>query len=511
MRKKKMIVPILAAMCMSLTACVENPEEDIVQNKDFDVMIEEAENTAEDAVYYEEVVEEVIENAKVYQTEIIDESLGVEVYVDADIIIPEVEKLSVYRVSQQEISQEFLDKVRETISPGVSYCDGSVTSIATKAEVAINIQGLKEELKTCGDDLVEEYERLLEELEIQYENAPETIDITAYPSDNLIHSVEEKYNSNPNDGYYSWQYSMTPSAKVFYGMSDGADGHCRALYLQNNCDYGNCIRYESTRNGYAWISAVYLEDGIVDAPKNEDGNIEFSESQKPVGVEATLFDNETLTISETDARAVADKLMIDLGLDEYTYCEGGIYCEIPEIRFKDGETFVLYYDGVGYREIYEFVYMRNIDGVFVDNTAGEKFKEGWSDDVYNKQIWGGEAVIIYVNDDGIVGFKYMSPISVGETLVEKASIKSFEEVKEIFEQMVVIDNAPIDGSVTIEVDSVELVYARISEKDSFDTGVLVPVWNFSGTMTSEYGLVTEGTVLSINAIDGSVIDWELGY
>lgn len=511
MRKKKMIVPILTAMCMSLTACVENPEEDIVQNKDFDVMIEEAENTAEDAVYYEDVMEEVIENAEVYQTEIIDESLGVEVYVDADIIIPEVEKLSVYRVSQQEISQEFLDKVRETISPGVSYYDGSIMNIRTKDSIASEIQDFKEFMEECeSETLAEEYQRYIEELEMLYETAPETIDITAYPSDNLIHSVEEKYNSNPEDDYYSWQYSLTPSANVFYGISDGADGHCRTLYLQNNCDYGNCIRYESTRNGYAFATAVVVEDGIIDELKGDNELPELEDWQVADGCSVYLYDNESLSISESDARVKADKLITDLGLAEYEYYDGGLYFENPDMRFKDGETYS--FDGtIGYREIYEFVYMRKMDGVFVDNTAGAKLTDGWVEDSYVKKLWSGEAVVVYVNDDGIVGFKYLSPITVNETIVDKASIKSFDEVKDIFEQMVVIDNAPEKGSVTIEVDRIELVYARISEKDSFDTGVLVPVWNFWGKTTDESGWVTEGTVLSINAIDGSVIDWELGY
>lgn len=65
---------------------------------------------------------------------------------------------------------------------------------------------------------------------------------------------------------------------------------------------------------------------------------------------------------------------------------------------------------------------------------------------------------------------------------------------------------------------VNLVYTRISEKDSFDTGLVVPVWNFEGTIVDEaisgkYGYEYEkkGNILSINAIDGSVINQELGY
>ena len=104
-------------------------------------------------------------------------------------------------------------------------------------------------------------------------------------------------------------------------------------------------------------------------------------------------------------------------------------------------------------------------------------------------------------------------------MVKESRIKSFDEIKGTFEKMVVIENAAEDkeaeGSVSIKVTDVKLVYTRISEKDSFDTGLVVPVWNFEGTVVDEYGGKKggeqEGTILSINAIDGSVINQELGY
>ena len=71
-----------------------------------------------------------------------------------------------------------------------------------------------------------------------------------------------------------------------------------------------------------------------------------------------------------------------------------------------------------------------------------------------------------------------------------------------------------DENVTIDVSAVKLRYTRISEKDSFDTGLLVPVWDFIGTKTDQYGNgndVRGAVLMSINAIDGSVIDRNLGY
>ena len=53
------------------------------------------------------------------------------------------------------------------------------------------------------------------------------------------------------------------------------------------------------------------------------------------------------------------------------------------------------------------------------------------------------------------------------------------------------------------------------QKDSFDTGLLVPVWEFLGK--AKYKIDTYGnnttdvSLLTINAIDGSVINMSLGY
>ena len=66
----------------------------------------------------------------------------------------------------------------------------------------------------------------------------------------------------------------------------------------------------------------------------------------------------------------------------------------------------------------------------------------------------------------------------------------------------------------------ELCYLRLAEKDSFDTGYAVPVWNYYGkrTFIAENGEridaasgAMQDLLVSINAIDGSVIVPGAGY
>ena len=126
--------------------------------------------------------------------------------------------------------------------------------------------------------------------------------------------------------------------------------------------------------------------------------------------------------------------------------------------------------------------------------------------------------MIDINDTGIVGFYYICPIEVTDTVVEDTQLKSFDEIKSIFEEMIIIKYGTEDKSCweALRVDNVVLRYIRISEADNFDSGLLVPVWDFIGLrgtgQDSEVSYMdSQRTLMSINAIDGSIIDYELGY
>lgn len=513
MRKKNIVFLLAGTMVLSLAGCAGSPENSVVKEKNLDKMLEQAENTGEGAASYDDVLDEVEGNYETYQTQFQDDSLRVKVDVNARVQVPEVDKLSVYRVSQKKISQEFLDSVRNALTDDVTYYEGRMQNARTKSVIAKEIQERKDmiaDLKAGSDGLDEEgveqykseYEQNLQELEAEYETAPDDVELTDFPSDNKIYSIEELCSRDPEDEFYKWEYSLHPDCEVYYGVSDAKDGSCHSLFVQNSNDYGNCLRYMNSKYGYSMISSAFVEDDMEFAVLKEEGKTpDFIEAGIDLGKDPELADKEPLTLSEEAARGQAEELMQKLNLTDYKCCESGIYSQmIGEERDY-------------YRDVYKFLYMRNMDGVFVDNSAGFKMVDEWRGDEYTKKAWGNEAVVIAVNDNGIVDFRYLTPLSVDETVVEKTGIKSFQDIKDTFEQMVVIENAVEgeDGTVSIEVTDVKLVYTRISEKDSFDTGLVVPVWDFEGRITDEYGRDETGNILSINAIDGTVINRSLGY
>lgn len=532
MRKRGLVWIMTGALVVSLTGCAKSPENSVVREKNMDKMLKEAEN-ADDANSYEQVKEEM-KKYETYKTKIRDKKLKVTVDVDAKVEIPEVEKLSVYRVSAKKINQKFLDRVRKTLTPGMTYYDGSKEGTRTKPIIAKEIKEtermLAEAKKSEDKGMVEEYEGMLEELKEEYTHAKATVRLTDYPSDNKIHSIKKLHSSNPEDSFYDWLYELHDDGEVFYGLSDGQDGNYHGLYMQNCENYGNCLRYECNKYSYSdKLYRAYVENDIDLIVQKENGKEpDFSEAGMETEQNGSVqcVDNEPLTLSQEEAEGKVEQFLGKLGLDEYQCHEQGTYAQLLGVEEEDKK----------YREVYRFLCLRKLDGVFVDNQAGYKLTDEWQGNNYVKKMWGSEAISIAVNDSGIVDFYYLSPLSIDETVVEKSRIKSFDEIRDIFEQMVVIENAPEDlkeAKVSIKVTGVRLVYTRISEKNSFDTGLVVPVWNFEGSVVNAYGegetgdtlsgsdlAIADqkghqegktGTILSINAIDGSVINQELGY
>ena len=154
--------------------------------------------------------------------------------------------------------------------------------------------------------------------------------------------------------------------------------------------------------------------------------------------------------------------------------------------------------------------MRTVDGVFVNPNDGVKHL-----DVSYITEWPVEEIEILINDSGIVGFEYVAPLTLTEVVVDDTHMKTYEDIIKTFEDMIAIKHAveSEDEKREITVDRVTLSYARICEEDSLTNGLLVPVWDFQGKskLIKHGNSYTTNDVMTINAIDGTVIDRSLGY
>lgn len=526
MRKRIVGATAALVMALGLTGCQKSPDSSIVKNKDLDKLVEQA----QDAENGGSDVSSVAANYDAYQTTIKDDSFHVTVNVDAKVDIPSVDSLSVLRVSQKDFTQAFLDKTLETLIGDKKLYHGGALDIRTRSDIENDIQGWKDEIKTLeeehGEDSLDPlYQERLAELEEAYKHAPAEAAYFSYPSDGKMQSVAQEVQSSELKDYFEWQNSLQPDADIYFGVTDNEDGFYEALYMQNSSKYGNMIHYQKSRAEYAQWSD---RPGAVIGP-----GARFTETYDPAFLiwNAAYSDTvpeelkrsimsdepidwsedtaETTTISEDEARKQADDLLAALSLTDYQYYEGGLYYEFLANPFGSSVT---------YGKRYILRYMRNVDGAVVSYAGQSKFEEGWKGDEYVKKFWPEETLIIRISDDGIVGFDFTAPLQIEDTVVEKSALKSFDEVKNTFEQMITVTNAQNDDmeqSVEIDISRVTLSYARISEQDSYDKGLLVPVWDFMGSKKILYGDIDQiespGSQLTINAIDGTIVNRALGY
>lgn len=146
--------------------------------------------------------------------------------------------------------------------------------------------------------------------------------------------------------------------------------------------------------------------------------------------------------------------------------------------------------------------------------------------------WAYENLSVWIDRDGIQAFEWAAPIRVCSTVVENAALLPFDEIMEIYLRMVHtkfaaainLTDPDLRYGATIrsqyDIDRIELTLQRIQEPDVWDSALLVPVWNFYGVNTrtevedyieSEESRWLCNSMLSINAIDGTVIDVHKGY
>jgi hypothetical protein len=219
--------------------------------------------------------------------------------------------------------------------------------------------------------------------------------------------------------------------------------------------------------------------------------------------------NITLTtpeISQQEAQTVADQAVSVLGLGDFTLA-GKRIAPLAEGNPKDG-----------CKSLYEFMYTRSVNGVSVTYTNDiSSWPPEYPDSV--SEGWMYEKLRIFVDDGGIYAYQWNGPCTVTEIVNEKATLLPFEQIKKIFENMILTkygaSGTEEAESASINITSVRLGLTRVAEQNNNAYGLLVPAWDFFGVYDTGngYPIGYDGfeSLLTINAVDGSIIDRQVGY
>jgi len=214
-------------------------------------------------------------------------------------------------------------------------------------------------------------------------------------------------------------------------------------------------------------------------------------------------------VSEQEALETAKQVVSGLGLIDFTYA-GSRLAPLYETL---GST-----KNISCSSAYEFLFTRSVQGVNVTftNDYHAVLSRAYNADTVP---WMYERIRVFVDDDGVYACIWAGPCLVTEIVNEKADLLPFEQVASIFEEGIVQTFADrlsdTVKNIEVHISRVQLGLMRVTEEDSNDTGLLIPVWDFFGWYDEGHGypMGTDGyeSLLTINAMDGSIIDRKLGY
>lgn len=498
--KRQQIIIIVAGLCISiLSGCQKTPEEAIVKEKGAS-SIKNYQSTEHTGISLRETlkVPEHYTNKATYE----DGALVIDT--DADVIIPEVDSVNTYRVSAKEVNQDLIDTVTEAFFEDAKFYSGITYDEMTKEDYQEEITRLK---KYKAEGNLDPYELgTNEETGELYFNIDEVI---ARDEEDMKTAPEQatKEEVKPSFGLEYWDGKGEEAVKQknddsFLGVAESAQGtydYTFSYALAPDINFKISKRREDLRDPRefsTWIEGEYVRGSEGDSYNrltedfiNEKADISYEEAEKL-------------------AKEKIDKL--DWDLDIY----GWDYAVFQEGEGNVTENNVL--DGG-----YLFHFTKRLDDVPITYTAS--YGGGLEDMDSTLEPWGYERCDVIVGEDGIQTVEIYNPYEIDQIQTENVKLMDFDSIIKIYEQMMEISNAEIvkfEANRTYHIKKITLGYSRIYDPNADnDTGLLVPVWDFFGGFDSELdgaaeknsGVYSTQSHMTINAIDGTIIDRELGY
>lgn len=229
---------------------------------------------------------------------------------------------------------------------------------------------------------------------------------------------------------------------------------------------------------------------------------------------SSLTEEEALSlaaITQQEAQVLAKEKVAELGIPgmEEALVQLGTHMDMH------GDEFTI--DNAGWL----INFTRTIDGIPVTYTSEQG---GAYENMESEfETWGYEWLQVAINGDGIQMAQCYNIYDIGEKTAENVQLISFDEVSQIFRQMMLMKSADMDRETReYQIDRITFGYTRIYDPtvDS-RSGLLVPVWDFFGSYCEKAEYEGESVEyisdsadishLTINAMDGSIIDRSLGY
>ena len=480
MKKIAYLIVILFLLAI-ISACQKTPDSPIVIGKDIDNIIDKA---VEDPVVVSpdsgEDLRKPLDAPEILKLETEGVKGNLKIYVDADVIVPNTASIPVARVTRGQFSEEDVKNLYKVFHGDAKPIDPDAPPSSTYYMESVQELQKRKESGEYDDKLLDDegIDDQIKDLLKQAAEAPESYE-----------EVEPDFTFKENKDEDKGPLGLYARLKF---MSD--DNIISEINVIQDT-YGTGAYAEYIRDN---TKSNEINDMVVGYSDAYSGNVE-------IGI--------LPTIKEEDAQKLAQDTVTKLGLTDFV-CTGKRVTPTSQLEY--GEPIEI-------RGVYEFMFTRKINGVPINYTNDEGLTT--VHEAYH-QPWMYEKIRIFIDDQGIVYLKWSSPYIMKEIVSEASAMLPFSDISDIFKRMAPMKYDYCDNdegySYEMKVTEARLGLMRVTEKDVGDSGLIIPVWDFFGTLTlkgkprqpnpaqgDQHYVYT--SFLTINAIDGSIIDRELGY
>ena len=466
---------MIVAICFLFGGCKSNPNGEVVNNK-------KNANTALQKVLQDDTpVQNDLSSVPDSYTVNLEMSDGGKIIVDASVVLPDTDEFPVTQLRPITFTEEKIDLMAKTLVGADIYAPREDTDLS-KTEIMDKLLKLK---SGEGSDLYQ-------------------IDRDAYLAEAQpeIEHYEQLYLNAPSEPIH-----RSGSTKLEKVIVDGIETQGMAIESKEGLKTFGFQQYEIMPGfiGTLWRYDLkgYNPDGLI--TENVD-----------IGLKMTV----------QDAKKIAKDTLASIGLDSEFGFEsaGSMPSGIEDYQIGAWEKIHSYDD---LEKCYVLVYTRQINGVsetYVDRNLVDS--QNFQQEQYN-YIWPPEYIKIAVSDAGILLMEYYGPYAQAEVIKSNVPILSFDEITSVFEKQIILTDASQYGEdvvkLDIQIDKVVLGSTRVINANEKGTYLLIPTWDFIGTVTIHYppdaGWTDDKYVenrfgysfLTINAIDGTVINKAQGY
>ena len=431
--KRYIAILLCMAVAAGVAACQKTPDSPIVVGKNNEKLIEKA-VTSRDTPFSAPSrysADEPLTNPQGSLT----------VNVDAAVIVPNSDGLSTARVEKHLFTEAECQTYIAALFDGQTTYSGDV--FETKAYYQQTILDWQRQLALETDEQKrQEVQGSITKFQMAMESLPE--------GEGLVEAPIE----------FSTTLSGVPT---IFLVSDGNDGKYRKIFIENNSSTNQYrLIYSIGQNDYAKIGNLW---NVAVRSDIKHGTDEYG---SPDLLPAP-------SIEQNQAVNAANELLSLMGVSDYSY-----------------KTSSLVFGSINgtVQKAYRLSYSRILGNNSFTLTSAPAGGGGAIDDGKGGHIegWEYESMTFLVNNDGIVSMEWINPYDVSEVITNNTSMMDFNDVMDIFNKMIVVTNAYLsdDMSKTINVDRIELGLMRITDPATRSSGLVIPVWDFFGNVTTAF-------------------------